>query len=66
MRCAQELCPNWSGDGDVCPCAVFGRPRPCPHGDPYCPCQDVIDGKRDPCHYEDAAGPPATAAWPAP
>lgn len=22
-RCQQELCPNWSGDGDVCPCALF-------------------------------------------
>ena len=32
-------------------------PRPCPHGDPSCPCQDG-----DPCHYEDDEGPPATAA----
>lgn len=23
-----ESCPNWSGDGDVCPCAVFGLERP--------------------------------------
>jgi len=23
MRCAQELCGNWSGDGEVCPCALF-------------------------------------------
>lgn len=23
-RCAQELCEHWSGDGDVCQCAVFG------------------------------------------
>lgn len=22
--CGQEMCPNWSGDGNVCPCAVFG------------------------------------------
>jgi len=22
-RCAQELCGNWSGEGDVCPCALF-------------------------------------------
>ncbi|MCU1591576.1 MAG: hypothetical protein JWP11_2832 [Frankiales bacterium] len=22
-RCAQEMCGNWSGDGDVCPCALF-------------------------------------------
>lgn len=22
-RCDQEMCPNWSGDGEVCPCAVF-------------------------------------------
>jgi hypothetical protein len=21
--CQQELCPNWSGDGNVCPCAIF-------------------------------------------
>lgn len=27
MRCEQELCPNWSGDGDVCPCAVLGIER---------------------------------------
>jgi hypothetical protein len=27
-RCAQEMCPNWSGDGDVCPCAIFDLPRP--------------------------------------
>lgn len=27
-RCEAELCPNWSGDGDVCPCAVFGLERP--------------------------------------
>lgn len=42
--------------------------RPCPHGDPSCPCQDG-----DPCHYEDTATtkamrppPPAEAredAW---
>jgi hypothetical protein len=23
-RCEAELCRNWSGDGNVCPCAVFG------------------------------------------
>lgn len=23
-RCEQELCENWSGDGRVCPCALFG------------------------------------------
>lgn len=23
MKCRQELCTHWSGDGDVCPCAVF-------------------------------------------
>lgn len=23
QRCKQELCPNWSGDGRVCPCALF-------------------------------------------
>lgn len=23
MRCRAELCENWSGDGNVCPCAVF-------------------------------------------
>lgn len=28
MKCRQELCTHWSGDGDVCPCAVFGmRPN---------------------------------------
>lgn len=29
-RCEMELCPNWSGDGDVCPCAVFGYDPPEP------------------------------------
>lgn len=28
MRCDQEMCPHWSGDGDVCPCAVFNLDRP--------------------------------------
>lgn len=23
MRCKQELCQHWSGDGNVCPCALF-------------------------------------------
>jgi hypothetical protein len=22
-RCKQESCANWSGDGRVCPCALF-------------------------------------------
>lgn len=22
-RCDMELCPNWTGDGNVCPCALF-------------------------------------------
>ena len=26
--CEQEMCPRWSGDGNVCPCAVFGIQRP--------------------------------------
>lgn len=33
-RCEQEMCPNWSGDGNVCPCAVFDLERPDP---------DVVD-----------------------
>lgn len=34
-RCDQEMCEYWGGDGDVCPCAVFGIPRPdlVEHGD---------------------------------
>lgn len=31
-RCKQELCPNWSGDGNVCPCAIFDLDTP---DDPY-------------------------------
>lgn len=27
-NCDQELCENWSGDGNVCPCALFGIERP--------------------------------------
>ena len=26
--CAQELCPNWSGDGRVCPCALLDLEPP--------------------------------------
>lgn len=35
--CAQEMCPNWSGDGRVCPCALFDLepPRLDPYGQPY-------------------------------
>lgn len=22
-HCKQEMCGNWSGDGNVCPCALF-------------------------------------------
>ncbi len=42
-----------------CECAAWlyclastGGSRPCPYGDSACPCQDVVDGRRDPCHYE--------------
>lgn len=50
MRCAEELCPNWSGDGNVCPCALFGLEPPCPMcgaalGDTdYCPSCDQANG----------------------
>lgn len=27
--CDEELCENWSGDGRVCPCALFDLPRTC-------------------------------------
>lgn len=30
-RCEQELCPNWSGDGRACPCALLDLPRPDPN-----------------------------------
>ena len=35
--CAQELCPNWSGDGRVCPCALLDiePPRVDPYGQSY-------------------------------
>lgn len=26
--CRQELCENWSGDGNVCPCALFDLEPP--------------------------------------
>lgn len=29
QRCKQELCPNWSGDGNVCPCALFDLDPSC-------------------------------------
>ena len=28
--CQAELCPNWSGDGRVCPCEVFDLDPPDP------------------------------------
>jgi hypothetical protein len=27
-NCKQEMCPNWSGDGRVCPCAMFDLDPP--------------------------------------
>lgn len=26
IGCEMELCPNWTGDGRVCPCALFDDP----------------------------------------
>ena len=26
----------------------------CPHGDPTCPCPDLVNDRYDPCHYEGA------------
>lgn len=43
--CAQELCPNWAGDGG-CPCAALDLPRPwtCPEcGDTMPPGYDEED-----------------------
>lgn len=39
-NCAMELCPNWAGDGDGCPCAVLGLPKP-DAGDPDPPLDEV-------------------------
>ncbi len=36
-----------SGEGDSLDAP---RNRPCPYGDPTCPCPDVVAGRRDPCH----------------
>lgn len=55
--CKQELCPNWSGEGDVCPCAIFDLPRPF-HGG-QCACDDCMsydldvddDSDLDPCNH---------------
>ena len=33
--------------------------RACPHGDPYCPCQDGSD----PCNYESLPGSPAAPCY---
>jgi hypothetical protein len=27
-RCAQEMCPNWTGDGRVCACVMLGLEPP--------------------------------------
>jgi hypothetical protein len=45
--CKQEMCPNWSGDGNVCPCAILddgGDLNPCNH----CP-HDNTDHRGDGC-----------------
>ena len=41
--CVQELCPNWSGDGRVCPCAVLDLTPPSP-------CQ--VLGEHDDNYYQ--------------
>jgi hypothetical protein len=50
--CKQELCPNWSGDGNVCPCAIFDLDTP---DDPYGSlawADDLDDGADlDPCNH---------------
>jgi len=28
MRCGQEMCPYWGGDGNVCLCALFDLDPP--------------------------------------
>jgi hypothetical protein len=43
MRCRAELCENWSGDGDVCPCAVLDL-TPTPSTCLWCQ-----DGQHDCC-----------------
>lgn len=46
-RCEMELCPNWSGDGLVCPCAVFGLERPVFDLDPPEPDRCELDYNPD-------------------
>ncbi len=31
-RCEQELCPNWTGDGQVCVCALLDIEPPATEG----------------------------------
>ena len=45
--CAQELCGNWSGEGDVCPCAVFGIDFPDRPVHLDCGCVGVCEGHED-------------------
>jgi hypothetical protein len=42
--CEMELCPNWSGDGRVCPCALFDLDPPEP---PRCEADYNPDGGND-------------------
>jgi hypothetical protein len=44
--CEGELCPNWSGDGRVCPCAVFDLEPPTPP-QPRCELDYNPDGGND-------------------
>lgn len=50
--CAQELCANWSGDGNVCPCAAFDIPRPVIDEDEEDECGYSYDHDED-ITYED-------------
>lgn len=53
-ECREELCPNWLGDGRVCPCALFDI-------EPWCPNCDLVythDGRLcDACYTNPAKGP---------
>lgn len=71
MSCEQELCRNWSGDGDVCPCAIFDLERDvvcsCCNGDPNEVCDSCGDHEcwagRFMCENSATAGVTTRGRW---
>lgn len=53
--CAAEMCPNWTGDGDACVCALLGLERPTIEEPDTCP---KCDGPADRNWFDRELCPP--------